>query len=223
MHYKSEIVSAGKENSIDKRGNIIQIATKLFGERGFEDVSTRDIAQAADVNIALIAYYFKSKEGLFDAIIDERIPSFGLRISEIKTMNLSAWQKLTLVIDEYCDRLMVNPDFNRMIYRQLSYSQRSPTSQKILAEIHKNRDSILEIFEEGKLKGDFNLQTDYHFVLFSFFSTVSTAVKSPSMVAAMMNLETEQDVFSKPFMEKFKRFMRDFFYRFTMTENKNLS
>ena len=216
-------MSLGKENSIDKRSSIIQIATKLFGERGFEDVSTRDIAQAADVNIALISYYFKSKEGLFDAIVEERIPNFGNRIAEIKTMSLSSWQKLNLVFDEYIEKMMSNPDFNRIIYRQLTYSQRSPTTQRILIEIYKNKKSILDIFEEGKTNGEFRLNTDYRFVLFSFFSTLSTIIKSPSYTASMLGLESEQEIFEPYFKEKFKLFIRDFFYKFTILENKNQS
>ncbi len=210
-----------KENIADKRGAIIKTATKLFGERGFEDVSTRDIAQIADVNIALISYYFKSKEGLLDVIVEERMSIFGSRIADIKNMDLTAWQKLTLVIDDYCDKMVDNPDFSRMVYRQITYSQRTPTTIKILNEINKNRKSIWDIFEEGILNGEFNPNTNYRFVLIMFFSTISTVVKSPLMVSVMMNLENEKDVFSKPFMEKLKAFIRDFFFRFTTLENKN--
>jgi len=203
---------------IDKRNAIIRTATKLFGERGFEDVSTRDIAKDADVNMALISYYFKSKEGLFDAIVDERMSIFGERICEIKKMDLSAWQRVTLVFDEYCDKMMSNPDFSRMVYRQITYLQRAPTTIKILDEIRKNRSAIIEIFEEGKQNGEFNVNTDYKFLLLTFICTLSSIVKSPVMAVSLLNLESEKELFTKKFIEKLKSFFKDFFFRYTLIE-----
>ncbi len=207
-----------KEITIDKRNAIIKTATKLFGERGFEDVSTRDIAKNADVNVALISYYFKSKEGLFDAIVDERMSIFGERISEIKKMDLTAWQRVTIVFDEYCNKMMSNPDFSRMVYRQITYLQRAPTTIKILDEISKNRNSILEIFEEGKRNGEFNLDTDYKFLILTFMCTLSSIVKSPVMAVQILNLESEKELFTKKFIEKLKSFFKDFFFRYTLIE-----
>ncbi len=49
----------------ETRGRIVMIALRLFGERGFEGVSTREIAAAAGVNTPALQYYFDSKEGLY--------------------------------------------------------------------------------------------------------------------------------------------------------------
>lgn len=50
---------------------ILERAIERFAEHGFHAVSTRDIAVAAQVNSAMLAYYFKSKRGLHDAAIVE--------------------------------------------------------------------------------------------------------------------------------------------------------
>ena len=44
---------------------IIEAALTLFGERGFEGASTRDIAELAGVNAPALNYYFKNKEGVY--------------------------------------------------------------------------------------------------------------------------------------------------------------
>ncbi len=54
----------------ETRARIVVTALKLFGERGFEGASTRDIASAAGVNAPALQYYFDSKEGLYLACVE---------------------------------------------------------------------------------------------------------------------------------------------------------
>jgi len=60
------------------RAQIITAALRVFGERGFDQAATRDIAAKADVNPPALQYYFDSKEGLHRAcaqyIIDQALP-----------------------------------------------------------------------------------------------------------------------------------------------------
>ena len=48
----------------DKQIQILETAEKLFAENGFDGTSVRQISKAADINIAMISYYFGSKEKL---------------------------------------------------------------------------------------------------------------------------------------------------------------
>jgi len=54
----------------DTKGNIITVATPLFAAKGFKAVTVREICQAADVNVAMINYHFRDKNGLYRACID---------------------------------------------------------------------------------------------------------------------------------------------------------
>ena len=56
----------------DKREHILVVAEGLFGEKGFDGTSVRDIAQVAGVNLAMISYYFGSKEKLLESLIEYR-------------------------------------------------------------------------------------------------------------------------------------------------------
>jgi AcrR family transcriptional regulator len=51
----------------ETRQRIIDAAIRLFGEHGYKDASTRDIAAAAGVNAPALQYYFENKEGLYKA------------------------------------------------------------------------------------------------------------------------------------------------------------
>ncbi len=55
------------------REKILKSAWKLFAEKGFEDVSIRDVTQDADVNIASVSYHFGSKSGLIQEIVVEAL------------------------------------------------------------------------------------------------------------------------------------------------------
>jgi AcrR family transcriptional regulator len=53
----------------DSREHILQVATRLFAARGLHVPSIRDVTEAAGVNVALVKYYFGSKQGLLEAVI----------------------------------------------------------------------------------------------------------------------------------------------------------
>jgi AcrR family transcriptional regulator len=53
----------------DTKTRILDAAEKLFGEKGFDATSLRDITKEADVNLAAVNYHFQSKESLIEAVI----------------------------------------------------------------------------------------------------------------------------------------------------------
>ncbi len=59
------------ENKDSTKAKLVSEAGRLFAEFGFEGVSTREIAKAAEVNISLISYYFEGKEGLYLAVFED--------------------------------------------------------------------------------------------------------------------------------------------------------
>ena len=52
------------------RARLLAQALRLFAERGYEGVSTRALAEAAESNVALIAFHFGSKRGLYEAAVE---------------------------------------------------------------------------------------------------------------------------------------------------------
>ncbi len=62
--------------------HILDQAERLFADRGFHGASTRLIAVRADANLALITYYFKSKRGLFGAVVERRMVALADRLRQ---------------------------------------------------------------------------------------------------------------------------------------------
>jgi AcrR family transcriptional regulator len=60
------------DDGVKARGRLLDAAESLFAERGFYGVTTRQVADAAGVDVALIYYHFKNKSGLFDGVFERR-------------------------------------------------------------------------------------------------------------------------------------------------------
>ena len=77
----------------EKQVEILQVAEQLFAEVGFDGTSIRDIAQKANINIAMISYYFGSKEKLLESLVLHRISAMSLQLENLLQENLSPIQK----------------------------------------------------------------------------------------------------------------------------------
>ncbi|WP_296952890.1 TetR/AcrR family transcriptional regulator [uncultured Massilia sp.] len=60
-----------RSDGVHARERILASALRLFAERGYASTSVRELAQAADANVAAIAYYFGDKAGLYRAALYE--------------------------------------------------------------------------------------------------------------------------------------------------------
>ena len=63
---------AGRNASPETRLRLLDAAERLFADRGFFGVTTRQVALAAEVDDAMIYYHFENKRGLFDAVFERR-------------------------------------------------------------------------------------------------------------------------------------------------------
>ena len=65
------------------RARLLRVAQELFAERGYAAVSVRALARAARVSPAMIAYYFRDKSGLLDAVLDDIFERLILQLREL--------------------------------------------------------------------------------------------------------------------------------------------
>jgi AcrR family transcriptional regulator len=77
------MISSAQETLSETKIRILNAAEKLFGEKGFDGTSLRDITTEAQVNLAAVNYHFQSKESLMDAVIERRIEPVNRRRLEM--------------------------------------------------------------------------------------------------------------------------------------------
>ena len=98
------------EKDINTSNRIKEAAGKLFREKGFGRTTTRDIATEAHVNLALINYYFGSKDKLFRAIMMDTAQGFLSQIRVLLNEDHSFEEKVGMVVSNYIDLLSDRPD-----------------------------------------------------------------------------------------------------------------
>src|SRR4029078_8690246 len=90
----------------EKQVQIMEAAERLFADKGFGGTSVRDIAESAGVNLAMISYYFGSKEKLMEAMFRYRGQHLTLQLQNIlQNKELSPIQKVERLIEDYIDRI----------------------------------------------------------------------------------------------------------------------
>lgn len=100
----------------DKHIHILDTAEKLFAEHGYDGTTVRDIADAAAVNLAMISYYFGSKEKLMESLFTERMSAVKIRLETlIQTKSLAPFEKVELLVDEYINRIINKQPFYKIM------------------------------------------------------------------------------------------------------------
>ncbi len=99
---------------------IKQAARTIFHKKGFAATRTRDIAEEAGLNLALLNYYFRSKQKLFDLIMLETMQQFLLSLTDIfNDRETSLETKIELLVSNYIDLLTEEPDIPIFILSEL--------------------------------------------------------------------------------------------------------
>lgn len=99
---------------------IMEAARKVFLRKGYAGTRTRDITLEAGINHALLNYYFRSKQKLFEAIMQEKIVKFlGNLIPLVNDETTSPEQKIQLIVENYIEMLQQNPDLPIFVLSEL--------------------------------------------------------------------------------------------------------
>ncbi|HWB25735.1 MAG TPA: TetR family transcriptional regulator [Chitinophagaceae bacterium] len=198
---------------MDKKEQIINAAVELFAQKGFEGTSIRDLASKADVNVAMINYYFGSKEKLFEALVEMKAGSArGTLESVLHDKKLSSMEKMERVIDSYIDRLFNNRLFHRVIHQELMLNQRETLQQIITEILYPNTLIVKQIIEEGIKKKDFR-KVDAELTISSLVGTINQVLLSKKFCLKILNREEgyvpyEDPAFIKRMSMHLKQLMR---------------
>ena len=98
---------------------IVKAAQQLFAARGYSGTAIRDIASAAEVNGAMIHYYFGNKEGLYHSIIETAAADIRAKLLNAISSNQSIDARLSEFVRAYASYIFSHPDLARILHREL--------------------------------------------------------------------------------------------------------
>ncbi|MEP0713300.1 TetR family transcriptional regulator [Algoriphagus sp.] len=107
-----------KDSSTEEK--IKNAARVIFHQKGFAGTRTRDIAEASGINLALLNYYFRSKEKLFDLIMTESLEVFFRSLHSVFNDPTTDFEeKIRRIVENYIDNLSANPNIPIFILSEL--------------------------------------------------------------------------------------------------------
>jgi TetR/AcrR family transcriptional regulator len=134
---------------------ILQAAKKVFVNRGMDGARMQDIANEAGINKALVHYYFRNKEQLFERIFAETAGRFVPRVKSILLSDLGFYDKISRFCEEYISMAISNPYMPMFV---LSEMHRQPEAflKKMfgneLPDLGRFHQQIQEEITAGKIK-----------------------------------------------------------------------
>jgi len=128
---------------------IIDAATELFLEKGVDRTSVREIATKAGINLALMNYYFRSKENLFDAIFTMLVDKHTRQLIKILDSDMELETKIVNYVEAYIDMLSENPLLVSFVMAIVHRSQDRITELKAISNLYSTPKFAQEIYDSG--------------------------------------------------------------------------
>lgn len=215
-----------EKEKTDKKDHILDVAERVFAEHGFDGASTRMISGEAGVNMAMLNYYFGSKEGVLVALFERRTSAFRSLIKNIgNNENSNSWQKITEYIEAYIDRVFnSNNCFQKVIHQEMIIRRTGELADKINDMIMQNVLELRKILHEGIERGEFKPEIDTEMVVATVFGIKSQIINAPHVSSQMMGYDTQDPAhIDEKLKPRIKDYLKKLLRSYLLTENDNVN
>jgi TetR/AcrR family transcriptional regulator len=145
---------AKHHDSVETRATILKAAEQVYAEYGLAGARTDAIAAAAGVNKALLYYYFKSKERLYQAVVGSQVREFQQQAREVLSSKGPAGPILLRYVSNHFDFIGTHPHFPPIFQRMMMEGDR--TLERMIRE---HSIPLMKLFaallERGMKSGEF--------------------------------------------------------------------
>jgi len=207
MTHISETRLGSRRRPEQSRAAILQAAVREFAREAVAGARTVVIARSAEVNKALLYYYFKDKESLYQAVLDEVFSGLRSTIHAALAQKLPPRNRLTAYVRAHFDYIASNPLYPRIVQAEFLRAGRDPSRIKHIAEDYFRPvfSQISSLLTEGIESGDFRPVNPAHFIP-SMVSVIAFFFNT----APVMKVITGLDPMSKEHMADRRTAVEDF-------------
>ncbi|MDE3143453.1 MAG: TetR/AcrR family transcriptional regulator [Bacteroidota bacterium] len=184
---------------------ILAAAKKVFVENGLAGARMQDIADKAGINKALLHYYFRSKEKLFEVIFKEATSKLFPRVTAIFSSDIPLFDIIRQFTSEYVEIVLENPYLPLFVLNEIN-KQPHAFSQKLFGNNRPPVHKLAEKIEKEIKKGLIKPISPAHLIINMLSMCVFPFVGKP-MIQLMMNIDELQ---FRNMMEQRKTLIADF-------------
>lgn len=151
----------------ESRAAILEAAAFEFAEHGIAGARTDTIAREARVNKALLYYYFKDKETLYGAVLDDAFSGLKNAVFQVLDSDLPPREKILAYAGKYFDFIASNQLYPRLMQREMMRARegQSPHIEKVIKNyIQPIFLRVSELLRQGITEGYFRPVNPAHFV-----------------------------------------------------------
>ncbi len=153
------------EKDISTEQKIKEAAKRVFQKKGLGLTRTRDIAEEAGINLALLNYYFRSKEKLFDIVMEESVREMFSFISHIiNDRKTTLPEKIDLAVERYIEGLLKNPHLPLFVFSELQANPQKLFKKMGASENVIGNSSMYEQLQEQVVKKELNIEPLHFFI-----------------------------------------------------------
>ena len=165
---------------------IIAAARKIFTQKGFSATRTRDIADEAGINLALLNYYFRSKQNLFQIIIEEKFDVlFGMIGPILSDSEISLEEKIETLVASYTNVLLDNEDLPLFVLSEIKQNE------FILEKVKQNAEILSQPIIENQLRERGFTISAFNFIMNVMSLTLFPFMSKPLFVSSGLVNEKE--------------------------------
>jgi AcrR family transcriptional regulator len=136
---------------------IFNIAARLMAQKGYNTVTMRQISEQSGVSKPTIYYYFKSKEGLYQELINTGLAYVDSQVDEIFTRDIPVKHKLTELVKIRFHQCLNYPDFAKFFLYLFAMMEDTPLPVGFKKEAITRREFLVDLIQEGINNGEFGL------------------------------------------------------------------
>ena len=183
-----------KRDAEATKANIIKNAIELFAKNGYDATTADEIAQACNINKAMIFYYYKNKAGLYEAVMTHVLDAIHEEVITKEKCCISPVADLEAFIVTYTKYCTQNPYVSSLVLRELSDSG-AHLPETIFASLRKLFGLLSEILRQGEQMGLFH-GVKAMIVHFMIVGTVNLFVTTKPLREKAAALDVELDTCS---------------------------
>jgi len=157
----------------NNRQRILEVAVDLFAHKGYDAVSVREIAEAAEVTKPVIYYYFKNKRDLHDQLISEAFQEANAIHESIYRSDAAPDEKLRQLMQAHFHFCLDNPDRIKLLFDAMAGQNNIDEAKTFQDDAMKNFRVFSDFIRQGQNSGHFSEQLDPFKVSLLFVGTIN--------------------------------------------------